>query len=153
MALRSTAAPSLNTPIHIPGCCNSIWVRARRRGGDQAGAFCARSAAPKGAPALAKRGVGRPPAGPHPSRGACGGLVQRVRAGLRARDLQDFALGSALGRRDCRRRQFEVAGAEACSYPAWQMDGFGLRATTFVGPGARDEVGVESRCCAMSMRE
>ena len=64
---------------------------------------------------------------------------QRVRAGLRARDLQDFALGSALGRRDCRRKQFEVAGAEACSYPAWQMDGFSLHANTFVGPAARGE--------------
>ena len=32
--------------------------------GDRAGAFCPRPDAPKGAPALAKRGVGRPPSGP-----------------------------------------------------------------------------------------
>ena len=32
--------------------------------GDQAGAFCARPRAPKGAAALAKRGVVRPPGGP-----------------------------------------------------------------------------------------
>ena len=60
--------PYTHAPVAASAACTVASPSARCIGqaacGDRAGAFCPRPAAPKGAPALAKRGVGRPPGGP-----------------------------------------------------------------------------------------